>query len=59
MKIFGTYDSWRKLRALTDEVWIVIVNHKHQGAPQVIIDELEEAYNHLTEAIRILNRSDE
>jgi hypothetical protein len=41
--------------ALTEfEIWNSIIEHKKQEAPQVIIDELEEAHSHLVVAMKIL-----
>ena len=39
-------------------LWNSIVEHKKAEAPQVIIDELNEAHGHIAKAMEILDRDD-
>tara|TARA_Y100001938_G_C8080268_1_gene428604 strand:- start:568 stop:741 length:174 start_codon:yes stop_codon:yes gene_type:complete len=39
-------------------LWNSIVEHKKAEAPQVIIDELNEAHGHIVKAMEIIDRDD-
>jgi hypothetical protein len=47
------------LKHVTIELGHAIMEHRKANAPQVIIDELVAAWDHLASAIDILDRSDE
>tara|TARA_R110001606_G_scaffold390971_1_gene558347 strand:+ start:459 stop:620 length:162 start_codon:yes stop_codon:yes gene_type:complete len=47
------------LKHVAIELGYAIMKHRKANAPQVIIDELVEAWDHLASAIEILDRSDE
>ena len=40
-------------------VWDSIIEHRKQGAPDIIIEALLKVQHHLQEALRILNEGDE
>ena len=42
------------LKLLETEIQVAIWKHENAGAPKVIIDEMQEALNHITKAIDIL-----
>ena len=42
------------LKSLEIKIWLLLVEHEKNHVPQVIIDEMKEAANHITKAIDIL-----
>lgn len=47
------------LKLLENELQVAIWKHEKAGAPKVIIDEMQEALNHITKAIDILEWDEE
>ena len=47
------------LKILEIELQAAIWRHERAGAPEVIIDEMQEALNHITKAIDILEWDEE
>lgn len=52
-------DIVRTLKNAAVELGFVLMEHRQAKAPQVIIDELVEAWDHIADAVQILERSDE
>jgi hypothetical protein len=52
-------DIVRTLRNTAVELGFAIMEHREKNAPQVTLDELCEAFDHITSAVTILERSDE
>tara|TARA_R110002074_G_scaffold145255_4_gene294060 strand:- start:17 stop:202 length:186 start_codon:yes stop_codon:yes gene_type:complete len=52
-------DAVRTLKNTAVELGFAIMEHREKNAPQVILDELGEAFDHITSAVTILERSDE
>lgn len=52
-------DIVRTLKNTAVELGFAIMEHREKNAPQVIIDELVEAWDHIADAVQILERSDE
>jgi hypothetical protein len=52
-------DIVRTLKNTAVELGFAIMEHRQAKAPQVILDELGEAFDHITSAVTILERSDE
>lgn len=52
-------DIVRTLKNAAVELGFAIMEHRQVNTPQVIMDELSKAFDHITSAVTILERSDE
>jgi len=52
-------DIVRTLKNVAIELGYTIMKHRKANPPQAIMDELGEAFDHITSAVTILERSDE